>query len=106
MEVDPAKDYCGDGLVMPAAGVYEIDTILLDELPPRLAPLGLPLRASRCLDLAGLGCDPAAAQQGQHRLLAERIGVEVSRTSVSRTLDCLLPIDRTDVMALAGCERR
>lgn len=43
VEVDPAKDYYGDGLVTLSADVYEIDTILLNEMLPRLAPLSLPL---------------------------------------------------------------
>lgn len=43
VEVDPAKDYYGDGLMTLSADVYEIDTILLNEMLPRLAPLALPL---------------------------------------------------------------
>ena len=44
VEVDPARDYYAGGLVALDADVYEIDTILLDEVIRRqVAPLDLAL---------------------------------------------------------------
>lgn len=43
VEVDPSKDYYDDGLTSLKADVYEIDSILLAEMIPKVAPLNLSL---------------------------------------------------------------
>lgn len=43
VEVDPSKDYYSGGLTTLKADVYEIDSILLNEMIPRIVPLDVPL---------------------------------------------------------------